>query len=103
MGEKIIYNIARTLGKKGDWQEYPCIIAYSNDYALIAFNEEEGELVDKEGNTVIKGKPLDIGESKKYDIDIVNAFIFDTKVHYEINKFWKSKYPEYIKGQKGDV
>ena len=86
-------------GNKDCWQEYPCIVAYNADYALIAENEEGGMLVNKEGETVAKGKPLDIGQSGIYNITGVDFYVSVHDKWYEWNKFWKAKYPEYFKGQ----
>lgn len=96
MGEydpNIEYSV--TTGNKQKWQEYPCIVAMNKVVALIAYSEEEGEIVDTKGNVLKRGTPLDLGQNN--DVGVPPE-LWSRKTHwnYEVNNFWKAKYPEYF-------
>lgn len=91
--------VFRDIGTKSRWQQYPCIVAYNDNYALIANSKEDGILVDKEGKTISTGNPLDIGQSGLNLHGVGFTATMKSDFDYKINKIWKEKYPEYLKGQ----
>jgi len=91
-----------TLGYKEDWQEYPCIIAHSKDYALIAFSEDKGKIIDVEGRTIDEGDPrVFCNRVQTPDKEYCLALSFlglghpDSSAEY---LFWQKKYPELLTG-----
>ena len=89
-----------TVGRKEYWQKYPCIVGHSKDYALIAFSEDTGKIVDTEGRTVEECDPRIHGHvSSKYDFNIIGwecvNYPADRPEHVEY-LFWKAKYPELL-------
>jgi hypothetical protein len=89
--------LSRTLGYKARWQEFPCIIGHTKEYALIAFSETEGKIVDVDGNTVEEGDPRIIWENNRVgqdfgDLDWLKVFRKEDSPY----PFWKAKYPELL-------
>ena len=94
--------MSRTFGKKEKWQEYPCIIAHSPDYALIAYSEDKGKIIDTEGRTVEelegrdeRGYPLMCFIRKKYR-DLTFLSWGQCSRYRAEYIFWQSKYPELL-------
>jgi hypothetical protein len=87
----------RMIGVKEDWQEYPCIIAHSKEYALIAYSEDKGKIIDVEGQTVEECDPRTCwNEGSKYRGVLVSlGYGVNDRDHAEY-LFWKSKYPELL-------
>ncbi|MDR3233789.1 MAG: hypothetical protein LBT46_09040 [Planctomycetaceae bacterium] len=83
------------LGAKIAWQKYPCITAYSKEYALIADSKDIGKIVDIEGSTIDDGFPVILGE--KYNISsIADPRFFMTEDEKQLWDFWHSKYPDLL-------
>jgi hypothetical protein len=76
------------LGVKCHFQHYPCITAYTNDYALIASSKNAGKLVDTAGKTIATGDPVAI--ARKFDLDFID------EEDNNLWKFWQSKYPKLL-------
>ncbi|GHT19006.1 hypothetical protein FACS1894189_7500 [Planctomycetales bacterium] len=81
------------LGLKACWQEYPCITAHSKDYALIVDSLDFGRIVDKDGNTIVEGKPTKIVYLPDYGLDFLGVDFRSSTDEY---KFWEAKYPELL-------
>jgi hypothetical protein len=86
---------SRILGQKEDWQEYPCIIAHSKDYALIAFSEDKGKIIDTDGRTIEEGIPRTLAWADEYDGHLF-ALGYDTPQSSAEYLFWQAKYPELL-------
>ena len=89
--------ISSPLGRKCNWQEYPCIVGHSKDYALVAFSETEGKIIDVDGQTIEEGDPRTLWKVNKcgQNLDDIKWRQTFPEEHAEY-LFWKSKYPELL-------
>ena len=86
-----------TAGCKRHLQEYPCITGHTKDYALIAFSDDEGKIVDTEGRTIEEGDPKVLYSTNKTGqrfrpVGDVNS----PPVKKTEYLFWKERYPELL-------
>ena len=85
------------LGEKYDWQEYPCIVGHSKDYALIAFGETEGKIIDVDGKTIEEGNPRKLWKENRCRQKLGSIKWEQTfPDEYAEYLFWKEKYPELL-------
>ena len=93
---EIVPGCSLTCGCREHWQEYPCITGHTKNYALVAFSDDSGKIIDTEGRTVEEGDPKVLYDSNKCGerFNRLDRLPID-KAHAEY-LFWKERYPELL-------
>jgi len=88
---------SHTPGCKEHWQEYPCITGHTKDYALVAFSDDSGKIIDTEGRTIDEGDPKILCDTNKTGQQIPSVGDVNSPPNKKAEwLFWKERYPELL-------